>query len=256
MSFFGFQTAAQRYARSRPYFHPQVMAMIRQQLGLTGRLPQALDVACGTGQSTVALAEIAQRVVGVDASGAMLAQAPVKRGIGYLQAAAEAVPLASGAFDLLTVALAFHWLQREKFLTEARRLLRAGGWLVIYNNGFTGEMAENPSFRAWSHGGYQARYPTPPRNRAPFTDEQAGQFGFVFVARETFRNRVVFSPTALAGYLMTQSNVIAAVEQGQETTGDVYDWLVQAVTPFFDGQTATFLFGNSVWFLQAKRDGI
>jgi SAM-dependent methyltransferase len=59
MNYFGHETAAERYAQSRPYFHRLVIERIRGLLKLEGPVRIALDVGCGTGQSALALAEIA-----------------------------------------------------------------------------------------------------------------------------------------------------------------------------------------------------
>ncbi len=48
------RSAAQRYAAARPYFHPQVVAGVVAFTG-TPRFAPALDIACGTGQSSRAL---------------------------------------------------------------------------------------------------------------------------------------------------------------------------------------------------------
>ncbi len=250
MGYFAHRTAAKRYARGRPFFHPLVIDRVRETLGLRAPLPRALDVACGTGQSAVALKPIAARIVGTDLSGGMLAQAPRDARIGYIAASAERLPFGAAPFDLVTVALAFHWFDRARFLAEAHRLLRPAGWLVIYNNGFLARMAENPAFEEWSRDHYLMRYPTPPRNNRPFTHAEAAAHGFRFAARERFENRVAFSVAELVRYLMTQSNVIAAVEEGKERPDEVYAWLVHAIAPLFTAPRGTFSFGNTVWYLQ------
>ena len=94
MNYFAHQTAAARYAKSRPYFHPLVIERIRVFLGLAGRVPVGLDVACGTGQSALALTEIADSVMAVDISPAMLAHAPAHPRIRYAEAPAGAFALA------------------------------------------------------------------------------------------------------------------------------------------------------------------
>lgn len=48
-------TAAQRYAKARPYYHPAVMECVMAYLKLGMPVERALDVACGTGQSCRAL---------------------------------------------------------------------------------------------------------------------------------------------------------------------------------------------------------
>lgn len=251
MSYFAHATAAARYARGRPYFHPLVIEMLRARLG-SRPVGRALDVACGTGQSTLALRALAAEVIGMDISRPMLVAAPCRPGLYYLAAAAEALPFASATFDGVTVALAFHWFDAGCFLAGARRVLRPGGWLAIYNNGFFGTMRENPAYAEWNRERYLGRYPTPPRHDAPFTDEAAAA-GFRFLAREHYANDVTFAPEELAAYLMTQSNVIAALEEGTEEANAIRAWLLAELGPLFPGPRATFPFGGDFWLL--RREG-
>jgi ubiquinone/menaquinone biosynthesis C-methylase UbiE len=251
VNYFAHQTAAERYARSRPYFHPLVIGRIRSFLKLEGTVPVALDVACGTGQSALALTEIATSVVAIDVSPAMLSQAPAHPRIRYEEASAEQLPLGDHGVDLVTVSLSFHWLDRSRFLAEAHRVLRPGGGLVIYSNRFIGRMNENPEFARWDRECYYTRYPTPARNDHPFTGEDALASGFAFVGREQYRNEISFSAEELALYLTTHSNVIVAVEGGVESLANAYSWLLDSVRPFFPAATATFVFGGEIWHLKA-----
>ena len=84
-------TAVQRYRDARPYFHPVVMGMIRRKLGIKSgeKLGQGIDVGCGTGQSAVALLELADSVTGVDNSEQMLAHAERRTGVEYVRGTAE-----------------------------------------------------------------------------------------------------------------------------------------------------------------------
>jgi len=251
MNFFAHKSAAERYALHRPYFHPLVMERIKSHLGITTSVDRALDVACGTGQSTVALKEIADSVVGVDISAEMLKFAKQKSGIEYRNANAEDLSMfEESSFNLITTSMAFHWFDHKRFLPEAHRLLKTGDWLVPYTNGFYGRMIENASFEQWSSERYATRYPAPPRNSTLPTEELADKFGFSSFHMERFQNEVPFTAEELCAYLTTQSNVIAAVEQGNETIEEVYSWLVSQVKPFFHSKTATFSFGGTIWYLQ------
>lgn len=254
MNFFAHQTAAERYARWRPYFHPLVIEQIKTYLQSTEPVAQAVDVGCGTGQSTLALKAIAQAIIGVDLSPAMLAVAPQDPALRYIEAPAEAIPLPAGQTDLLTTSLAFHWFDQARFLAEAHRLLKAQGWLVIYNNGFAGQMQGNPAFAQWSRQTYLARYPSPPRQQQALTVEEAHVAGFHFAHQTRYENEVEFTAEELAAYFTTQSNVIAAVEQGKENLADVYAWLVTELTPLFHSAKATFIFGGYIWYLQKMNE--
>ncbi len=242
---FAHLTAAARYAAGRPFVHPAIVARIAGRLP-GGRVAAALDVGCGTGQSAVALTTIADWVAGLDLSMAMLAHAPASPNVAYMAGGAEALPFATASFDLLTVGLAFHWFERAAFLAEARRVLRPGGVLAIYNSAFGGRMAGNDAFARWVAEAYVVRYPTPARNAAPFTDADAEAAGFAHAASDAFEQAVRFGPAELVAYLTTQSNVIAAVEGGREDIPAASAWLLSEVTPLFPGENAAFPFPATV----------
>jgi len=227
------------------------MGLVKDFLNLEQPVERALDVACGTGQSCVALRALAKRIVGVDTSPEMLAEAPVDSAIEYLEAPAEELPFPDGSFDLITVSSAFHWFDREKFLCEAKRLLPNSGWLIVYENNFGGgRMKGCPEFGEWFREAYIKEFPTPPRHRKPFTEEDAQAAGFRFANRQRYSNDVTFTVEGLTHYLTTQSNIIAAVEGGQWSLEDVCGWLREAVEPFFEAPEAVFEFGGEIWHLQ------
>jgi len=253
MNFFAYKSAAERYAQHRPYFHPLVIENIKSHLELKAPVARALDVACGTGQSTVALKEIADSVIGVDISDEMLGLAKQGSGIEYRNASAEDLSVfEDGSFDLITTSMAFHWFDHKHFLSEAHRVLKTDSWFIPYTNGFYGQMKENESFEEWVKESYAKRYPSPPRNSTPITEELANEFGFSSLHVERFQNEVPFTAEEVAAYLTTQSNVIAAVEQGNETIGEVHRWLVSQIKPFFDSDKATFTFGGIIWYLHKQ----
>jgi SAM-dependent methyltransferase len=256
LSYFESRDAAERYLGGRPYFHPLVIKKIRDFLRLREPIPLALDVACGTGQSTVALKEISSRVVGTEVSREMLALAPREAGVRYVEAPAEDLPFADGSFQLITVALAFHWFDRSRFLAETRRVLEPSGWLVIYDNGFFGEMKENPKHERWYRENYLVRYPSPPRKGEPLTDDECRKHGLRLVERESYANEVSFSAEELASYLMTQSNVTAAIEDRAESPESVRTWLISSLSPMFEWPRGTFRFGGVIDYLQASSNAV
>ncbi len=228
-----------------------VIKKIWDFLGLREPISLALDAACGTGQSTVALKEIAPQVVGTDVSREMVARARRETGVQYVEASAEDLPFADGSFQLITAALALHWFDRSRFLAEARRVLEPSGWLVIYDNGFFGEMKENPKHERWYRANYLVRYPSPPRDKEPLTEDECRNHRLRLVEREIYTNEVSFSAEELAGYLMTQSNVTAAVEDEGESLESVREWLVESVAPMFGKPRGTFRFSGTIEYLQA-----
>jgi demethylmenaquinone methyltransferase/2-methoxy-6-polyprenyl-1,4-benzoquinol methylase len=100
---------------------------------------RALDVCCGTGSVTRALAETAPAgavVLGVDFSRGMLSHGVIAAGrarlsdIRWVQADAAALPFKAGVFDVATCAYALYELKgeaRHRMLGEVARVLSPGG---------------------------------------------------------------------------------------------------------------------------------
>lgn len=241
-------SAVRRYRDARPYFHPVVMQMIRRRLQLSNgeKLEHGIDVGCGTGQSTVALLDIAQAVTGIDNSEQMLAHALQVTGASYVVGSAEQMAVEDNSADIVTASLAVHWFDLPLFLSETARVLKPGGWVVLYSNNFRAQMIGNPEFRQWCYEQYAVRYPTPPRRAYDPSPETFTDSRLEWIDSEDYENRVEFTHAQLVAYLMTQSNVIAAVEQGDETAEDVYDWLSEQTAPLFRGEVETFQFGGNV----------
>lgn len=130
----GFERGAADYERARPSYPAEAIALIEQvaELG-SGR--RVLDLAAGTGKLTRLLVPSGADVVGVEPVPAMRATlAELCPTIEVLDGTAEAIPLADGSVDAVTVAQAFHWFDAPVALVEIRRVLKPGGVLVLVWN--------------------------------------------------------------------------------------------------------------------------
>jgi len=111
---------------------PGIVARLR---GLIAAEPGGhyLDVGCGTGNYTRALAEAGGTWVGLDASAVMLREARARGGgVAWHLASAEALPFPDGVFGAAVCTLAVHHFQdRAAAFRELRRVLR-GGPLVLF----------------------------------------------------------------------------------------------------------------------------
>ncbi|HKC63431.1 MAG TPA: class I SAM-dependent methyltransferase [Pyrinomonadaceae bacterium] len=251
MNLFSPKSAARRYREGRFYFHPIVIERIRKFLSLSEPLTIALDVGCGTGLSSIALKELSRLVVGVDASVEMVALADKEPRVEYLVSRAEELPFKDGVFEMITLSQAFHWLDKERFFAEARRVLCSAGSLIFYDHYFSSEMEDNPEFRSWFQANYLKRFPSPPRGSLAFTTEDSDEGGFQLQGQESLQNSLSFTVEGLVNYLLSHSNVIAAVEFGNEEIDEVRLWLTESIKPLFDGlNEASFIFNAPIWFLQ------
>jgi SAM-dependent methyltransferase len=116
------------YAKFRPRYPPALFAWLAT---LPAERRTAWDCATGNGQAATLLTPHFQRVVGTDASKAQLRSAERGDGLAYLACLSEQTALAARSVDLVTVAQAFHWLDRERFYPEVARVIAAGGALAI-----------------------------------------------------------------------------------------------------------------------------
>jgi SAM-dependent methyltransferase len=100
-----------------------------------------IELGCGTGYISAWLAKRGARPVGIDITPAQLETArrmQAEFGLEFplLEASAEDVPLRDESFDLaISEYGASIWADPYRWIPEAARLLRPGGWLVFLVNG-------------------------------------------------------------------------------------------------------------------------
>lgn len=253
MNYFDFSSVAERYAKGRPYFHPNTVRKIGQFLQLDGKLDRILDVACGTGLSSKALTDIGEEVIGTDISEEMLAYARQNREIQFVQSPAEELPFPDQYVDLITVSSGVHWFDIDAFLKECQRLLKPQSHLVLYENYFLAEMEGNETFQPWVRKVYLKKYPTPPRNRGyDWGEDNLSRFGLQMLKEDRFTNTISFNRDQLILYLTTQSNITAALESGQTHYAEVEVWLEQELSTFFPdkGSIRHINYGNWIKYIQ------
>jgi SAM-dependent methyltransferase len=251
---FDHHRVAEGYASARPYLHPEVLARVSELIGRDVRVRRALDVGCGTGLSSVALRALAAEVVGFDAALAMLVRAMPSPGVSYVAAEAEALPFGERVFDLVLACGSMDWIDRPRFMPQARDLTEPGGWFVSLDFGDAGRSPEMPGLSAWYRGVFQQACPCPPARDPIITPAEASTYGFDGPLRVDFTLDTPFTVSGYAAFLMTESSVVAVVEYGGRASEDVRAWLETELEGLFGGQSRLVTFGGYIQAMRRRGD--
>ncbi len=105
---------------------------------LKSKPQNALDVACGTGDISLALNKRGVKVTGLDIARGMLEIAKVKANkkkiepIEFILASADSIPFPNNSFDLVTIGFGIrNFENRAEALSEIKRVLKEDGELAI-----------------------------------------------------------------------------------------------------------------------------
>ncbi|XP_076041349.1 putative methyltransferase DDB_G0268948 isoform X2 [Oratosquilla oratoria] len=141
-------THAAMYARFRPQVPASLVNYILSflQEKCKGPMNNAIDVGCGSGQSTRVLSSHFKNVVGFDISEAQVAEANKLEklaNVSYKVNRAEKLPCETQSVQLVNAGQACHWFDLSKFFIEADRVLVPGGVIALYGYQFPMPIWEN-----------------------------------------------------------------------------------------------------------------
>lgn len=209
LSYFNSEDTACRYNAWRPKVHHIALDWLAACVGQR-RFTSAIDIACGTGDSTAPLTEISGEVLGIDQSESMLNFARA-RGLDVRCLTIDELD-DEFQFDLISTCMAFHWFDAEKALRIYKQISTSNAIWLIYNFYFGGHRYST-EFNSWLRNDYLREYPTPSRNTVsgviPKEDPEVR-----LLSESSGIIDLSLSTEELVGYLTTQSNIEHIVQQG------------------------------------------
>jgi SAM-dependent methyltransferase len=232
---FDTQEMAAGYATSRPPVHPRVLEQVYRNLGRSEPFHVALDVGCGAGVSTRALDGFARRCVGLEPVEAMLKWASTTApSAAFVAGAAEAIPLRDGSVDLITAAGSLNYADLDLFFPDAARVLTANGILVVYDfspgRTFRDARGLDDWFSIFHH-----RYLPPSQEGRDLSPEILAEIalGFRLHIHRAFEIGVPLTLTSYVNYVMTETNVAAAVRRGV-AHAEIKSWCAETLAPLWN----------------------
>ena len=202
-----FTDRASDYARYRPSYPPELLQLLREELGLRPHHVVA-DVGSGTGLLSEPFLDNGNVVFAVEPNRAMARAAQERLGgnarFRDVDGRAEATGLGPGSADFIVVGQAFHWFDVARAREEFRRILKPGGSVVLVWNirrvDSTAFLRDYEAFlRHWGtdYNEVSSRY----------HDDAAMSsfFGPAGYRTRTFPNRQTFDLAGLRGRLLSSS---------------------------------------------------
>ncbi|BBH70190.1 hypothetical protein ACTI_68750 [Actinoplanes sp. OR16] len=221
---------AAAYAFDRPPVHQQILRSAR----LDGRAHRALDIGCGAGLSTAALASLAQQVIGLEPVPAMLAHArTVAPQARFVVGGAEHLPFGAGVFDLITAAGSLNYTDLLPALSEISRVLAPGGDLLLYDFSEGRRSTSGDALADW-FGAFEQRFPWPAGWRPLDPRELSlAACGLRLLEYTDIELRLPTSFDDYLRYTVSGINVDSAVTRGSCTPEQARAWCRETLAPVF-----------------------
>lgn len=211
-----FSGRVQDYVRYRPGYPDAVVAVLREEVGLSPGWVVA-DVGSGTGLSARPFLEHGNAVHGVEPNPDMRRAAETllagQSGFRSVSGRAEATTLPDRSVELVLVAQAFHWLDPVAARREFLRILRSGGWVALCWN--TRRTATTPFLRGYErlldrHGTDYARV----RHDRDVRSRVSGFYGGAYTERRLY-NEQLLDLEGLRGRILSSSYTPAEGDPGR-----------------------------------------
>jgi SAM-dependent methyltransferase len=226
---------------------------VRRHIGLEHPVELALDVGCGAGLSTRALAPIARHRLGLDPAAAMVRLgSQVAPGAHFGVASAERLPLRQGSVDLISAAGSLNYADLGRFLEEAARVLAVGGVLVVYDFTPGRRIPGSDALTRWFDE-LLRRWPSPRESARRELDPEvlAGESSlFRLRSSDLFEIGLELDVDFYLEYVMTEANIAHALRSGASAAA-IREWCRDSLAPIFGGSHRRVLFEGYIAYLEA-----
>jgi SAM-dependent methyltransferase len=232
---------AAAYARDRPPIHEQILLAAR----LDRKADRALDIGCGAGLSTAALAPLARRAIGLEPISTMLThRRTVAPHASFLMGQAERLPFAAGSFDLVTAAGSLNYAGLPSALAEIARVLTGDGTFLLYDFSTGGRSVSGDALAGW-FASFEQRFPWPPGwEPLDVRELPLAGYGLRLLDYTDLEIQLPMDLDAYLRYMLSETNVDDAIARGACSAEQARDWCLETLKAVFaDGQVTVVVPG-------------
>jgi len=240
------------YAFDRPAIHQRMLGSVR----LARQADQALDIGCGAGLSTAALASVARQVTGLEPVPAMLAHwrsvAPRAR---FVIGQAERLPFGAESFDLVSAAGSLNYADVPVALAEVARVLSPDGEFLLYDFSVGRRSVSGDELAGW-FASFEQLFPWPV-GWQPLDVRKLplAACGLRLLDYADVEIGLPMTFDAYLRYMLTEVNVDHAIARGVVSAGQARDWCRETLEAVFAGGAVTVVIPGYVAIL-ARTAGV
>jgi SAM-dependent methyltransferase len=206
---------------------------------------RALDVGCGAGLSTAALAPLARQAIGLEPISTMLThRRTVAPHASFLIGQAERLPFSAGSFDLVTAAGSLNYADLPSALAEIARVLTRDGTFLLYDFSTGGRSVSGDALAGW-FASFEQRFPWPPGwEPLDVRELPLAAYGLRLLDYSGIEIQLPMDLDAYLRYMLSETNVDDAIARGACSAEQARDWCLETLKPVFaDGQVTVVVPG-------------
>ena len=118
------------YSAFRPSLHSDIL---KECIEEDDKRSRGLDIGCGTGQSSIALANLCDNVIGIEPSKEMLKRSIRHQQVDYQYYDGASLHFPKNHFDIITFAGSLYYAKSQLLLDEVVRVGKNGAAIIVYD---------------------------------------------------------------------------------------------------------------------------
>ena len=167
----------------------------------------------------------------------------------FYVAKAEETEVPEIPYDIITAAGVVNWVDREQFLSNANKVIKKDGLIVIYDFWITDKMVQNEEYTKWYQEQYLVKFPKPYRKENVWKQSDLTE-SFIMEKQTKYNLQYVFAIEEFVDFMMIQSNVNEAIEKGDISIEETKDWMRKGLQGIFENEKKTLVFEGYNWYIK------